>query len=159
MRQTFLFFMAVLLLMACATTKQQADQREQKARQVAEAIQRRHLRVDVSSMNTLRYGSHNITSDFYLELRGDTLVSYLPFFGQAYHSAAYGSPTQGLNFTSAVEELTETHHKRGMTRLEFLVRSDEDRYQYRLEIFPNGQTYIHVHGLSRDPVSFYGMCE
>ena len=34
-------------------------------------------------MSTLRYGSRTVTPDFYLELRGDTQQSYLPYLGQA----------------------------------------------------------------------------
>ena len=158
MKKAFLLLFAILMATACATQQQRAEERQQKAQQMTEAIANRQLHIDVSDMSTLRYGSHRVTSDFFLELRGDTLVSYLPFLGQAYQTATYGTPSQGLNFTAPVEKLVETHHKRGMTRLEMLVSSQEDRFLYRLELYPNGQAYIQVRSQHRDPVSFNGTC-
>ena len=159
MKKSLLFLLSALLLSACATQQQRAEERSLKAEQMSAAIAQRRLHIDISGMNTLRYGSHRVTPDFYLELRGDTLVSYLPFYGQAYHSATYSTPSQGLNFTAPVEKLIESRHKRGMTRLEMLVNSDEDHYVYRLEVYPNGQAYIQVRGQYRDPISFDGVCK
>ena len=55
--------------------------KERKQVAVLGAIATKRWHIDISSMNTLRYGSRAVTSDFYLELRGDTLRSYLPYLG------------------------------------------------------------------------------
>jgi len=47
----------------------------------SDAIAAKQWRIDIRSMNTMRYGSRIVTPDFYLELRGDTLHSYLPYLG------------------------------------------------------------------------------
>ncbi len=61
------------------------------------AIADKHWHIDITSMNTMRYGSKMVSTDFFLELRGDTLRSYLPYLGQV-QSAPSLSPTIGLNF-------------------------------------------------------------
>ncbi len=45
--------------------------KERKQVAVLGAIATKRWHIDISSMNTLRYGSRAVTSDFYLELRGD----------------------------------------------------------------------------------------
>lgn len=147
----------IALLVACATPQQRAERQQQKAAETALAIDSMRLHIDVTMMNTLRYGSRNVTSDFYLELRGDTLVSYLPYLGQVHGTvAAYGSAGQGLNFTAPIDQMTKSNHKHGMTRLEMLVHSKEERHIYTLEVYPNGQAYINVRSGERDPISFDG---
>ncbi|MCR4914390.1 MAG: DUF4251 domain-containing protein, partial [Prevotella sp.] len=106
-------------------------------------------------MQTQRYGNHRVTSDFCLKLRGDTLESYLPFFGQAY-SLPYGSPSQGLNFTSPIYGFRQSTTSNGATCMEMDVRSKEDRFYYRVDIYPNGKAYIFVRPQERDFVSFDG---
>jgi hypothetical protein len=154
MRQLIIFFAAVLMS-ACMTSAERAQRLDEKARKVAQALTESRFTVLIHNMNTQRYGAHNVTSDFYLKLRGDTLESYLPFLGRAY-SAPYGTPSQGLNFTSPVKKRIESVQKNGATRPELHVSSNEDQYRYQLDIFPNGQTYIHVMAQERDAVSFDG---
>ena len=71
----------------------------------SDAIAAKQWRIDISSMNTLRYGSRIVTPDFYLELKGDTLCSYLPYLGQAQVSPML-SPSIGLNFEEPVLSYT-----------------------------------------------------
>lgn len=158
MKHSFLVLLSVLLFTACATSQQRAEQQEQRAAKMAEAIAQRQLRIEITGMNTQRYGSKIVTPDFFLELCGDTLISYLPYLGQVRFSATYGSPSQGLNFTAPIEQLEESRNRRGMTRLEMLVKSDEDHYIYRVDVWPDGHAFIHVRSQYRDPISFDGTC-
>ena len=72
------------LLTACATQQQREERQARTKAAVAEMLAKRHWQIDVTQMGTLRYGSRMVTPDFFLQLRGDTLCSYLPFLGQAY---------------------------------------------------------------------------
>lgn len=147
--------LATLLLLGCATQGERLARREATAAKVRQAIADRHLTVSIHSMQTQRYGSHSVTSDFYLALQGDTLRSYLPFVGRAY-AVSPMSPSQGLNFTAPVQQLAELPLKHGGTRLEMVVQSSEDSYVYRVDVYPNGQAYIYVRGQERDAMSYDG---
>lgn len=148
--------MALLLTAAgCRTSYVQAQDATDTGRQVEQAVDNRELRIEVNSMTTQRYGSHRIASDFYLLLRGDTLESRLPFLGRV-HTPSYNSPSQGLDFISAVRDFRRTTTKRGGVRIEMKVKSDEDRYFYQVDISPNGKASIQVLPQERDAVSFDG---
>ena len=138
-------------LTACASVKKLEEQRQI----VAEAIAKRQVRIDITSMNTMRYGGRSVTGDFFLELKNDTLHSYLPYLGQAYKSS-YVSPSIGLNFEKPIQNYIESHTKKNRTQLHLDVRTEEDSYHYTIEIYDTGEAYIHVKSQFRDPISFTG---
>jgi hypothetical protein len=126
---------------------------------VAGAIAARQWHIEISSMTTMRYGSRTVTPDFYLELRGDTLRSYLPYLGQAQVSPTL-SPSIGLNFEEPVLSYNDSKPKSNKyTQIDIDVRTREDSYHYVIEIYDNGQAYIRVRSMNRDPISFDGKLE
>ena len=92
---------ATLILMSCATHQERAEHMEMIKKTVVAAMAKRQIHIDVMSMNTMRYGTRSVTLDFFLELHGDSLRSYLPYLGQA-HQAPMLSPSQGLNFDEQI---------------------------------------------------------
>ena len=106
-------------------------------------------------MSTLRYGSRTVTPDFYLELRGDTLQSYLPYLGQA-HQAPMVSPLQGLNFKAPIIKYEERKPRAHLSQIDIDVKTQEDTYHYHVELYDTGQAYIQVRSQHRDPISFDG---
>ena len=144
-----------LLMVSCATQQERAEQREKRRQAVAEAIATRRLHIDVSMMNTLRYGTKSVSPDFYLELRGDTLCSYLPYLGRAFQ-ASMMSPTIGLNFEEPILRYTESRPKANKTRLELDVKTQEDTYHYLIDVYETGEAQLQVRSVNRDPVSFDG---
>ena len=137
----------------------QLTKKERRQIAVAGAIATKRWHIDITSMNTMRYGSRTVTPDFYLELRGDTLRSYLPYLGQAYQSPTM-SPSIGLNFEEPVLTYKESKPKSNKyTQIDIDVKTREDSYHYVIEIFDSGQAYIRVRSMNRDPISFDGTLE
>ena len=132
--------------------------KERKQVAVLGAIADKRWHIDITSMNTLRYGSRMVTSDFYLELRGDTLRSYLPYLGDVQMPTM--SPSIGLNFDEPVLSYKESKPKSNKyTQIDIDVRTREGSYLYVIEIYDNGQTYIRVRSMNRDHISFDGTLE
>ena len=149
------FMLLMLAFVSCATQQERAERREMMKMAVVEAVAKRQMHIDIMSMNTMRYGTKAVTSDFFLELHGDSLRSYLPYLGQA-HQAPMLSPSQGLNFDERIQNIKESHPKKELSRLDIDVRTREDRYQYTIELHESGSAYIHVQSQHRDPISFDG---
>lgn len=133
--------------------------KERKQVAVLGAISMKRWHIDITSMITMRYGSRTVTPDFYLELRGDTLRSYLPYLGQAQVSPTL-SPSIGLNFEAPVLGYKESKPKSNKyTQIDIDVRTREDSYHYVIDIYDSGDAYIRVRSLNRDPISFDGALE
>jgi hypothetical protein len=123
---------------------------------VADAIAERHWRIDINTQVTMRYGSRTVTPDFYLELRADTLRSYLPYMGQAQVSTTL-APVIGLNFEEVVLRYQETKPKsKKYVQLYIDARTREDTYHFVIDVYDDGKAIIRVRSLNRDPISFDG---
>ena len=146
---------AVLLMLSCATTQEQAERRAMTWKAVSESVEQHQWHIDITTMQTLRYGARTVTPDFYLELRGDTVHSYLPYLGQA-HQAPMMQPGQGLNFEAPVQHYQQRQTKAGCTQIDFDARTQEDLYHYTVDMFETGKASIRVHSQYRDPISFDG---
>lgn len=132
--------------------------KERKQMAVIGAIVDKRWHIDITSMNTMRYGSRTVSTDFFLELRGDTLRSYLPYLGQAQVSPSL-SPTMGMNFEERVRQYQESRPKGKYTQIDIDVKTKEDTYHYVINIYDSGDAYIRVRSLNRDPISFDGTLE
>ena len=127
-----------------------------KHQAVADAIAAKRWRIDVRMMNTMRYGSRTVSPDFYLELRGDKLHSYLPYLGQARVSPTL-SPAIGLNFEEPVLSYKESKPKsKKYTQIDIDVKTREDNYHYVIQLYDSGEATIRVRSLNRDAISFDG---
>ncbi len=122
---------------------------------MAEAVTTKQMHIDITSMNTLRYGSRTVTPDFFLELKGDSVRSYLPYLGQAYQ-APMMSPSQGLNFVTKAKSMKVSQPKKDQSRIEIDMKTEEDTYNYVIDLYDSGKAYIHVRSQHRDPISFDG---
>ena len=132
--------------------------KERKQMAVLGAITAKRWHIDINTMNTMRYGSRTVTPDFFLELRGDTLRSYLPYLGQA--QVSQYSPAIGLNFEEPVRQYKESKPKSNkFTQLDIDVKTREDSYHYVIELYDSGEATIRVRSQYRDPVSFDGSLE
>ena len=151
----YLITFAVLTFLGCATQQERAERRIEMQKAVNEAVAKRQWQVEVSSMNALRFGTQRVTSDFFLELRGDTLQSYLPYLGQVY-LAPMASPSQGLNFEAPVMDYKVNSSKAHVSVIELKVKTQEDLFNYFIELYDTGQAHIRVRSLHRDPISFDG---
>lgn len=148
---------AALMIMSCATAQERAARREQTQQMVIDGVTQRRLHIDVNSMSTLRYGTRMVSGGFFLELRGDTLNSYLPYLGQVYYSPVVSTP-QGLNFEEPLLGYYVSHPKASTWRIDMVARTREDQFHYIVDVYDNGKAYIRVQGQNRDAISFDGDC-
>lgn len=74
--------------------------------------------------------------------------------GRAY-SIPYGGG-DGLNFKAVLKEYSMKMDKKGNAVIEFIARNPEDRYEYRIKVFPNGSASIDVNMQNRQSISFQG---
>ena len=148
------FVPVVLMMTGCGSSQSSMERAAETQRAVAEVLANKHFYININRMHPVRYNSRTVSYGFFLELKGDTLVSCLPYMGQAYQ-VAYGE-SEGLNFVAPVMNYSETRAKKNMTRIELNVRTKEDLYYYLIEIYDSGSAFIRVRGQNRDSISFDG---
>ena len=130
------------------------EKAEKKAGAVKELINSRHYTVDVLRAYPMGGESVNLTSPYSLEIRGDSLISYLPYFGRAY-SIPYGGG-KGLIFDAPITNYRCVINTKKTALITFESRNDEDVYQFQVDIFPSGSATIDVVPTKRQSISYQG---
>ena len=148
-----------ILLTGCAgsnslsqlSRKEQRLQLEERTRQ---ALTSRHYTINVTTAHPLGFPSISLSTPYTLEVRGDSIISYLPYFGTAY-SVPYGGG-KALNFTGRITKYEELLRKHGEHDITMEVYNEEDIYVYILSVFESGSTSITVRSRQRAEISFLG---
>ena len=159
MKKCIIVIFGVLLLVACSslTPAEKAERQAKLAMAVEKALAERHYKVGIVMMYPNRGKTVNISPDFSLEVKGDTLVSYLPYFGRAYN-IPYGGG-KGLNFTAPIAEYHSEKGRKGATLVKIKVKNEEDVYTFLLEIYDNGSTTIDMMSHERESIRYSGEIE
>lgn len=159
MKQIGCFFAALLLFLAGSTVEAcaQNDRQARKARRqqaVAQALEARHFLVDIDRMLPLRGRSHSLSMLYSVEVRNDSLFSYLPYVGRAF-SIPYGGG-DGLIFEAPITDYRTEPVKKGGTCITVEVRTSEDTYTYQFTVYPDGTVSLYVQPRQRDAINFQG---
>lgn len=158
---TTTLILAVALADCTAPSGEAVSAEETKARKQAELaetvktdVQSRRFSIDVRQMYPQSAPARTLSSTWTLELHGDTLVSYLPYFGRAYN-LPYGGG-DGLNFTAKVKTYNVKRIK-DYWRTTLSVSNEGDTYTYTIDIYDNNAATIGVQSNNREHISFSGL--
>lgn len=157
MKNVRLFWLlGIVLLLAGQSLYAQSkkEKREQKANDVKELIDSKRFTIDVNRAIPMGGRSLNLTSPYSLEMRGDSVISYLPYFGRAY-SAPYGGG-DGLRFEKSITDYQTSFNKKGTAQIQFRAQTDDDTYTFNVQVFSNGSATINVTPVNKQNITFYG---
>ena len=154
MKNWIIFFVMAAALAGCATTAERMEREARTAAQVSEALASRHYTINVLMMYPQRGRAVNLTTNYSVEVKGDSLISYLPYFGRAYN-VPYGGG-KGLNFIAPITGYQTETDRKGITRVVLTTENEEDRYQYVLEVSSSGDSYVQVQSRQRDFIRYSG---
>ena len=157
-KQTLTVIIATLALTACGVQK--LNQTEKLVRQALIAqetdslVDSRRFGVEVSAVFPRGASMRHLNYDYGIQIHGDTLRSYLPYFGRAYE-VPYGGG-KGLDFSEPIKQWTVTEMKKGEKQIKIRVENEEDSYIYTLRVYPSGIIDLTVDCRQRDRIRYSG---
>jgi hypothetical protein len=99
-------------------------------------------------------GSIQLSYSFEAEIKGDSIFSYLPFFGVAYH-VEYGGRNSAFDFSLPVENY-EMEEDRNGYRIKLEIKNKIDYITYSFHISELGYSTLNVTSTNRQAISYYG---
>ena len=153
-KQIFILLLALLAGIPTLSAQSKKEKKEQKKEAVKKLIESENYKIDVNTVMPMRGRSILLTSSYSLEIRNDSVISYLPYYGRAY-SIPYGGG-DGLSFKAILKEYNVEMDKKGNAVIKFVARNPEDRYEFRAKVFSNGSASINVNMQNRQSISFQG---
>lgn len=153
-KQFLMLILALLVGLPTISAQSKKEKREQKKEEVKKLIVSENYKIDVNTALPMRGRSIPLTSPYSLEIRNDSVFSYLPYYGRAY-SIPYGGGN-GLHFKAPLKEYTMDMDRKGNSVIKFTARSPEDKYDFRMKVYSNGSASIDVNMQNRQSISFHG---
>lgn len=150
-------FFVLLIVGGCATSEERAVRAAEQAAKIKNSLAERNYKILIDRMYPMKGGSKSVSYGYSIEVRNDSLISYLPYFGRAYN-VPYGGG-KGLNFSERIGNYQESQTKNGWHHIEIGLTNSEDTYLYIIDLFDNGNSSINVRSRQREPISFSGEFE
>ena len=126
-----------------------------KEQRIAAMINSRHFSFVPQSVMPSTGRSRVITTEYELKISGDTLVSYLPYYGRGY-MASIGATDNPLDFRTSDFVCTVSDAKKGGWNIELTPKKAGDAYRLMLSVSTDGYASLNVISNNHDPISFNG---
>lgn len=133
------------------------ERQEQKKEEIKNLLEEKTFVFKPTHALPLGGGSIYLSHSFDAEVKGDTLVSYLPFYGVAYR-VEYGSRQSAFDFTQPIEEYEFEEDDKGY-QVTLEVKNNMDYLTYNFHISELGYATLNVTSTNRQAISFYGRIE
>lgn len=139
---------------ALAAAQTKAERKALEREKIKTSIESRRFTIEIDRAVPQRGRTVHLTSPYRIRLAGDSIDSYLPYYGRAYHVPYDGG--KGLIFEAPVSDYKLSFDKKGKASLSFKTQTDEDRFTFTLTVFDNGAASINVVPLNRQSITYYG---
>lgn len=165
MKRIFLFTLFVTLILpdlfAQEPVKNRKERREQRQEKRMEEVKNMILDKSFVFVPThampLGGGSIQLSYTFEAEVKGDSVFSYLPFYGVAYH-VEYGSRNSPFDFSLPIENYEVEEDDKGY-RITLEVKNKMDFINYSLFVSEMGYATLNATSTNRQAISYYGRIE
>lgn len=149
---------AIVCIWMCGTlslsaAKPSAAERQQAAATMKALAESRDYTVRIAQAFPLK-GASVATPLAILRINGNEAYSTLPYWGGGYNTFGH---SDGMRFTGTVSDYTVTVDKKNKVQVAFKATANTGRiYQFKMEIFYNGSTFISALCSSMDPMRYDG---
>ncbi len=159
MKQLLGILVAVCCLMACATTKTK-EQKEAEARQtfgqITDSVNNRSFTIELSYVIPRKLQPRFLTSDYSVRVQGDSITSFLPYFGVAYRADLNNHYRSPLDFEGLITDYNAEWKKKKKMCVKLKTKNNMDHISYSMDIFTNGTVTLDVIPTEREPITFTG---
>lgn len=151
----YVFLVGILFFVASCSSTRNPQSKADKYAWIDQQINSGKFKIEVDQAHPLSGSVINLTSIYTLEVRNDSVLSWLPYFGRAY--VAPMDPTKSaLQFSILYTNYKKVYSlKRGYT-ITFNARTSEDNFRFLVEIGSEGYSSIGVTSDKKSYIRFTG---
>lgn len=154
MKQLICLITTVLLLgwlTSCSSVRATPE----NAQAVAYKVEQKDYTITADHAIPARGKRIYLSGNYDLQVRGDSAIVYLPFFGRAY-SATFGEDG-GIKFADKLYDYKAEPTKKGDGwNISFKVDTKNDNYSVMLLLFNNGNASFSVSSVNKEAISYTG---
>ena len=137
--------------------ERRTERQEKRMEEVKNLIENKTFVFIPTHAMPLGGGSIQLSYTFEAEVKGDSIFSYLPFYGVAYH-IDYGSRNSAFDFSLPIEKY-EMEEDGNAYRINLEVKNKMDYITYSMHVSEMGYATLNVTSTNRQAISYYGRIE
>lgn len=134
-----------------------AERQVQKIKEIRSLLENKTFVFNATHASPMGGGSVDLSYYFDVKIKGDTVFSYLPFYGVAYH-VDYGSLKSPFDFVKPIEKFSSQKNKNGY-QIAFEASNGNDHINFNFQISDLGFATLNVTSTNRQFISFYGIID
>jgi hypothetical protein len=147
-----IFNMSILFIALNTVAQAQEDE---KAAIVQQAVETKNFVFKAETVTPQRGRMRQLTSEYDLTMRPDTIIAFLPYFGRTF-TAPIGVSDGGIKFTSTSFDYSTGKKKKSRWEIVVAPNDVSDVRKLYLTIFDNGRAILRIISNNRDGVSYNG---
>lgn len=93
----------------------------------------------------------------FLTIKGDSVTSYLPYFGERQMQVAYGGRDSAIEFNGLMEDFKIEDGKGNSKVISFQAKSNSENFNVTITLFPNLKSEMLLRGASRFFIRYTGL--
>ena len=99
-----------------------------------------------------------ISNPNYIRIKNDSVDLFLPYFGVRHMGGDYGGRDGGIKFKGVAEDLEISEAEdESKIEIEFKAEEGTENYDFRITLFPNGNSSTYVTSSERNSISYRGI--
>ncbi|MEW4924609.1 DUF4251 domain-containing protein [Algibacter sp. 2305UL17-15] len=95
----------------------------------------------------------------FLKISGDSIYSYLPYFGERQMQVAYGGMDSAIEFKGVMENYTATKNEDNSYTILCEAKSNSENFNVMIRLYPNLKSELNLRGASRFQIQYSGEVE
>jgi hypothetical protein len=155
LRSFFQLLVLILLFAINVQAQNNTSTKEQKKEQLKQLLESKNYIFVAQSAYTASGRMIQLTSEYFLKIKGDSLESHLPFFGVAFN-APFSSTVSPLSFISSDFNYSMVESKKGRFEITIRLNEPDDPNVINLSVSPGAYADLRVISTNRQAMSFYG---
>jgi hypothetical protein len=149
------YFLSIVALLLDVSFSNGQKPENDLSSDIAKMIQSHNFEFVAESANPMRGRSIFLSHGYTFNVRPDSLISFLPYYGRAYQ-ATMDPASAGIKFTSTDFEYWEKPRKKRGWDIQFRPKDVQNSPQLHLSIGASGHASLRVTLVDRESISFQG---
>ncbi|MEP7374079.1 MAG: DUF4251 domain-containing protein [Chitinophagaceae bacterium] len=125
---------------------------------IQQAVETKNFIFKAESVTPQRGRMRQLSPEYDVVLRPDTIISFLPYFGRAF-TASINPSEGGIKFTSNSFNYVVSQKKKNYWEITIKPKDVTDVRQLYLTVFDNGRASLSVNSNNRESISFNGFIQ
>ena len=133
----------------------QANAQDSAKQSIKNLIDAKYYVFEPTTITTAKGKLIQLDPGYALQLKGDTLISYLPYFGRAYN-APINSSDAGFDFTSTQFTYSVSAGKKESYIVTIKTKDKTYNADFSLTVYDDGTAYLRANSSDKQPCSYRG---